>query len=146
MSTEPNAEPESPKALARRVQEEVWNEGDVDAIDDLFAPDFVQHSPWEPSELHGPEEFKRQVRDFHAAFPDLHGTVDDVIAEGNTVANRFTMRATHQGEFMGVEPTGEAVELVGTIFARVEDGKIAERWVVDDVLGFLEQLDEVEER
>ncbi|WP_265108246.1 ester cyclase [Halosolutus halophilus] len=140
MSTEAN------KTLARRMQEDVWNEGDVDAIDDLLAEDFVQHSPWEPSELHGREAFKQQIGDFHAAFPDLHGTIDDVVAEGDTVANRFTMRATHQGEFMGVEPTGNEVELVGTIFARVEDGKIAERWVVDHVLGFLEQLGTVSER
>ncbi|WP_254769025.1 ester cyclase [Salinilacihabitans rarus] len=137
---------EDHKELARRVQEEVWNEGDVDAVDDLFVEDFVQHSPWEPSELHGRDEFKEQVRSFHAAFPDLHGTVDDVIAEGDTVANRFTMRATHRGEFVGAEPTGEEVEFVGTIFARVEDGRIAERWVVDDVLGFLEDLGKIEER
>ncbi|MFC4436426.1 MULTISPECIES: ester cyclase [Natrialbaceae] len=137
---------EDNKVLARRMQEDVWNEGDVDAIDDLLAEDFIQHSPWEPSELHGRDEFKQQIRDFHAAFPDLHGTVDDVIAEGDTVANRFTMHATHQGEFMGVEPTGNEIELVGTIFARVEDGRIAERWVVDHVLGFLEQLGTVSER
>lgn len=137
---------EDSKELARRMQEEVWNEGNVDAIDDLLAEDFVQHSPWKPSELHGRDEFKAQIESFHAAFPDLHGTIDDVIAEDGTVANRFTMRATHQGEFMGVEPTGDEVELVGTIFARVEDGKIAERWVVDDVLGFLEQLGAVSER
>lgn len=137
---------EDNKALARRMQEEVWNEGNVDAIDDLLAEDFVQHSPWEPSELHGRDDFKEQIRDFHAAFPDLHGTVDDVIAEGDTVANRFTMHATHQGEFMGVQPTGNEIELVGTIFARVEDGKIDERWVVDHVLGFLEQLGTVSEQ
>ncbi|SER81228.1 ester cyclase [Natrinema salaciae] len=137
---------EDNKALARRMQADVWNEGNVDAIDDLLAEDFVQHSPWEPSELRGRDEFKRQIRDFHAAFPDLHGTVDDIVAEGDTVANRFTMHATHRGEFMGVEPTGNEIELVGTIFARVEDGRIAERWVVDHVLGFLEQLGTVSER
>lgn len=133
------------KDLARRVQEDVWNHANLDAVDDLFAEDFVQHSPWEPSELRGRDEFKEQVRTFHAAFPDLHGTVDDVIAEDDTVANRFTMRATHEGEFMGVEPTGEEVELAGTVFARVEDGRIAERWVVDHVLGFLEDLGKIEE-
>ncbi|WP_137288864.1 ester cyclase [Natronorubrum halophilum] len=140
MNTEDN------KALARRMQEDVWNEGNVDAVDDLFTEGFVQHSPWEPSELRGRAEFKEQIEAFRAAFPDLHGTIDDVIAEGDTVANRFTMHATHRGEFMGVEPTGTEVELVGTIFARVEDGRIAERWVVDHALGFLEQLGAISER
>ncbi len=128
------------------MQEDVWNEGNLDAIDELLAEDFVQHSPWKESELHGREEFKRQVEEFHSAFPDLEGTVDEVIADGDRVANRFTMRATHEGEFMGVEPTGKSVELQGTIFAHVEDGKIAERWVVDDIYGFLKQLGKVSKK
>ncbi|RBI61719.1 ester cyclase [halophilic archaeon] len=136
---------EDSERLARRMQEDVWNAGNLDAIDELLAEDFVQHSPWEASELRGREEFRRQVREFRAAFPDLEGTVDEVIADGDRVANRFTMRATHEGEFMGVEPTGKTVELRGTIFAHVEDGKIAERWVVDDVYGFLKRLGKISE-
>lgn len=134
---------ENSETLARRMQEEVWNEGDLAAIDELLAEDFVQHSPWEPSELRSREAFKRQVSEFHDAFPDLHGTVDEVIADGDRVANRFTMRGTHEGTFMGVEPTGDTVELTGTIFAHVEEGKITERWVVDDIFGFMKQLGEL---
>ena len=134
------------EALARRMQQDVWNEGNLDAIDELLAEDFVQHSTWEPSNIRGREEFKLQVADFHDAFPDLEGTVDEVIADGDRVANRFTMRGTHEGEFMDIEPTGNAVELKGTIFAHVEDGKITERWVVDDILGFLQQLGEIPDR
>lgn len=104
---------EDSEQLARRMQEDVWNAGNLDAIDELLAEDFVQHSPWEASELRGRGEFRQQVREFRAAFPDLEGTVDEVIADGDRVANRFTMRATHEGEFMGVEPTGKTVELRG---------------------------------
>ncbi|WP_227376919.1 ester cyclase [Haladaptatus halobius] len=134
------------ETLARRMQQDVWNERNLDAIDELLAEDFVQHSTWGPSKVRGREEFKRQVAAFYEAFPDLEGTVDEVIADGDRVANRFTMRGTHEGEFMDIEPTGNAVELTGTIFAHVEDGKIAERWVVDDILGFLQQLGEISDR
>lgn len=77
-------------------------------------------------------------------FPDFEATVEDVVAEGDTVAMRVTLRVTHEGEFMRTEPTGNSFEVQNTVFTRIEDGKIAERWVQPDTLGMLRQLGIVE--
>ena len=75
-----------------------------------------------------------------AAFPDLHSTVEYLIAEGDMVVSRFTMRGTHQGEFIGIPPTGKQVKVTGMVIHRFADGKIVEYWVKWDVLGMMQQL------
>jgi predicted ester cyclase len=81
---------------------------------------------------------------FLAAFPDFEATVEDIVAEGDTVAMRVTLRGTHDGPFMGVEPTGNPFEVRNMVFTRIEDGKIAERWVQPDTLSLMQQLGAVE--
>lgn len=122
------------KALLRRLFEEVWNQGNLAAVDELLAADYVLHDPAQL--IRGPEGFKAYV----SAFPDLHATIEDQIAEEDKVAMRFTVRATHKGAFQGLPPTGKQVILTGIDIQRIADGKVAENWVNLDALGLLQQL------
>jgi steroid delta-isomerase-like uncharacterized protein len=126
------------KLLADRVWEEVWHQGDLDRIEELFAPDFVRHDPGR--EIRGPEENLQFIKGFRAAFPDVHFTVLDQIAEGDRVAMRYRFQATHLGEFQGMQPTRKQVGYSGILIYRVANGKIAEQWTEFDLLGFLKQL------
>ncbi len=126
------------KLLADRVWEEVWHQGDLERIEELFAPDFVRHDPGR--EIQGPEENRQFIKGFRAAFPDLHFRVLDQIAEGDKVAVRYRFQATHLGDFQGMPPTRKQVGYSGILIYRVANGKIAEQWTEFDLLGFLKQL------
>jgi steroid delta-isomerase-like uncharacterized protein len=127
------------KAISRRADEELFNRGNLDVADELFAPDFVYHNP-AGEELRGPENVKRYAVMLRAAFPDLHQTIEDQIAEGDKVSYRWTARGTHEGEPMGIAPTGKQVTFTGIAVARLADGKIEEMWENYDALGMLQQL------
>jgi len=129
---------EQNKAVVSRFVEEVWENGNVDAIDALFTEDSILHDPTE--DVRGPEAFKTYNERYLAAFPDLQYEIRDMIAEDDKVVFRARMRGTHEGEFMGFEPTGERFDAEGIIIARIEDGMIAERWVSYDALGMMRQL------
>jgi steroid delta-isomerase-like uncharacterized protein len=132
---------EENKALARRYLEEIWDKGNVDLIDELFTTDFVRHGP--PAvegEVRGPEGFKGLVSTYHAGFPDFQVTIDDMIAEGDSVVSRWTVRGTHQGELMGNAPTGNQVTFTGYLFDRISGGKIEEEWVDYDTLHVMQEI------
>jgi predicted ester cyclase len=122
---------EENKAISNRVAEAIGR-GDLDAFDELMAPDLA-------------EEFKQNIAEIRRAFPDYAGTNVDQISEGDRVANRFVFLGTHLGEFMGVAPTGKRVEFVGNSIDRVVEGRIVESWVEVDLLGVLKQLGAVPE-
>lgn len=126
------------KALARRVPEEIATDGEFDLIEEVYAADAVEHGP--TGDVGGRGAIRESFDRFAEAFGDFSATVDDVVAEGDTVAMRLTWRGTHEGEFQGIEATGESFEVANTAFTRIEDGKIAERWVQPDTLGLLAQL------
>ena len=131
MSTEQN------KAITRRFFE-VFN---LTVVDELFTPDYVHHNPSLTPELQrGREAYKQIVNQFITAFPDLHTTVDDAIAEGDKVATRWTWRGTHKGEVMGIPATGKQVVISGVSIHRIATGKIAEGWINFDALGMMQQL------
>ncbi len=88
----------------------------------------------------GPEAFKRTRAMMYAGFPDLRWTIEETIAEGDKVAERLRARGTHEGEFMGVAPTGKRVEFEGISTVRIGEGKIAENRGMPDMLGLLQQL------
>jgi steroid delta-isomerase-like uncharacterized protein len=133
MSTEEN------KALEERSTAEVWNKGNLAVADEIFAPDVVLHGA--PPELpSGIEGIKAGVTAYRAAFPDLHLTIDDLIAEGDKVVSRWTMRATHKGELFGIPATGKQVTVTGMSISRVAGGKIAESWNSSDQLSLMQQL------
>ncbi len=132
MSTEEN------KALSRRFIEEVWNQGKLAVIDELVAPNYVDHDPTGP--IHGPEGMKQFVSMYLAAYPDTHFTIEDQIAERDTVVTRWTARGTHKGPLMGIPPTGKQVTVTGISIDRVVNGKLVEDWSNYDALGMMQQL------
>jgi predicted ester cyclase len=116
------------KALVRREQEELWNHtGNLDAAEVLFVPDHI-------------EAAKQEAADFREGFPDVVSTIEDLIAEGDKVVARWRSRATHRGEYMGIAPTGNRVEFTGISVYRIEAGKIAESWNVEDKLSLMRQI------
>jgi predicted ester cyclase len=140
-----HASTESNKAVVRRVFDDVWNQGNMAAADDLFAPTSVIHGPTAAPGQAGPGAFKQGVTDLRTTFPDLHFTVEDQIAEGDEVATRFTMHGTQKGELrMGpnapIPPTGKEVTITGIVINRIQSGKITDGWVNVDQLGALQQL------
>ncbi len=132
MSTEEN------KAIVRRWYEEGFNAHNVAIMDELFTPDFAEHIPGQANRgLAGSKEF---LAGTFAAMPDMRLTIEDMIAEGEKVVARFTATGTPQGAFMGVPPTGKAVNTSTIEIIRLEQGKIAEHWVETDMLGLMQQL------
>lgn len=130
---------ESNKAVIHRLIDEVVNGGNLEAIDDLLAPDFVNHNPL-PGIPPDREGFKQAFRSLHAAFPDLHTINSDLVAEGDRVVALRGFEGTHRGPFMGVPGTGKHVVLDGITVFRVVDGRVTERWSVLDMLGVMRQL------
>ena len=128
--------------LVRRFVDEIVNGGNYDLAEELFAETYERHDPTmgEVDGERGPAAFVGAVEPMRAAFPDLEMTVEHVIAADDTVAFRAIERGTHEGEFMGIEPTGAEVEVAGIAIHRIEDGKVAETWAVWDVFGLLTQL------
>jgi steroid delta-isomerase-like uncharacterized protein len=133
-------QPEENKTVVRRFLEEIFTAGNLELVDELFAPDYVLHDPVVPDEVSGPEGMKRYVSMYRAAYPDTHFTIEDQIAEGDEVVTRWTGQGTHEGELMGISPTGKQVTVTGIEVDRVVDGKMQETWVNYDALGMMQQL------
>src|SRR3989337_712839 len=93
-------QPEENKTVVRRFLEEIFTAGNLELVDELFAPDYVLHDPVVPDEVSGPEGMKRYVSMYRAAYPDTHFTIEDQIAEGDEVVTRWTGQGTHEGELM----------------------------------------------
>ncbi len=129
------------KALVRRFLEGVWNEGNLDLIEECVAPSYVNHDPSVEGHLPGPEVYRRAAVAFHTFFPDLHSMFEDILAEGDKVVVHGTGRFTHATEFMGVQPTGKQVTVAWICIYRVSNGQIVEQWMSSDSLGMLQQLD-----
>lgn len=132
MSTEAN------KALVRRVYEEGFNQRNWAVFDELGAPDFVVHSA--SRTMQGREAYKQYLSTEVIAFPDARFTIEDLIADGDTVVTRHTFRGTHQGSLMGILPTGKPVTVTGIAITHIANGKVVELWINDDELGLLQQL------
>jgi steroid delta-isomerase-like uncharacterized protein len=131
------------KELVHRLGVEPW-EGNIGVIDELVAPDYVGHDPSQP-DMHGPDGLKGFITAYLSAFPDGRITIDEQLAEGDLVASRWTGRGTHQGELMGIPPTGKEVTVAGITVSRVKNGKVIEEWSNWDTLGLLQQLGVVPE-
>jgi len=133
MSTEEN------KTIARRWNEEVWGKGNLAVIDELFATNFVFNYP-APEAAPDLEGYKQMVTNLCVPFADIHSTIEDMVAEGDKVAVRWTWRGIHKGEFIGIAPTGKQVAITGITILRISGGKIVEEWGEMDSLGMREQL------
>jgi steroid delta-isomerase-like uncharacterized protein len=132
--------PEDAETLVRRDPEEIWSAGRVDLIDELYHEDFVLHDPSSPESDAGREEYHEYVETYRRAFPDAEYTVDTIVADEDTVMLRYTADGTHDGELLGIEPTGKRVTVSGMEEYRVEDGAIVEMWTNYDSLGLFQQL------
>ena len=127
------------KALVRRWFQEVWNQGSSAAIDELLADNAVIHG-FGPQPLRGPAGFKPFHSAYRNAFPDVTISVDDMVAEGDRVAVRWSGTGTHTGDGLGPAATGRAIQFQGMNIVRIEGGKFVEGWNLFDQLGMLQQL------
>ncbi|MGD9694815.1 MAG: ester cyclase [Thermoleophilia bacterium] len=131
---------EAMKRFAVERVEVLFNRGELDRVEEFVTPDFVNHEAW-PGEDSGFEGFRLRLQRLREAFPDFHMTVEDVIAEGDTVAYRATISGTHRGALLGMEPTGRSFSGVQHIhFLRMRDGRASEHWASRDDLGMMHQL------
>ncbi len=133
MSTEQN------KKRIERWIEGAWNNGDLAVADEMYTADYVVHDPG-AGPIRGREALKQFVTMFRTAFPDIHVSLEDVIAEGDKLVWRYTLRGTHKGEFMGIAPTGKPVILTGCLFSRFVGDRVVEDWNHYDALGMMQQL------
>lgn len=118
---------EDGKALVRRYLEEAWNQGNVDALDELFTPELAARQ-------------KALVAAFRTGFPDWHCVIDDFVVEGDKVANRWSAKATHTGNFYGIPATGRSVVVEGITIHQIADGRIVADWSQSDQMALMQQL------
>ncbi len=130
---------EENKAVMRRIIDEIWNKGDMTTVDEHVAANWVYQSPL-GFEFKGPEGYKQFVTMFRTIFPDLHGTIDNMVAEGDKMAALLTLRGTFKGNFGNIEPTGKQLNLTFAYFFRFEGGKEVEALPFFDTLAFYQQL------
>jgi len=124
---------EENKDLVRREQAELWSHtGDLDAAEELFV-------------AYQAEAAKQEAADFRRGFPDVTSTIEDLITEGDKVVARWRSRATHRGDYMGMPPSGKEVQIMGISVYRIEEGKIAESWTVEDQFGLMQQIGAIPE-
>jgi steroid delta-isomerase-like uncharacterized protein len=118
----------------------LWQGADLAGFDDLHAPDFIDHSP--SGRTPGRAGFLAGIVELYRAFPDFHGTIEDLVVDSDSgkVAVRWTAVGTHEGTFLGIPGTGTQVDFAGIEIIRVADGKVVERWGEWDDLGLIEQL------
>jgi|SRR3990172_4633399 len=129
---------EENKAIARRYIE-LFNQGNLEGLDEVVASDVVDHYH-APGAAPGLEGLKQTLGLLRRGFPDMYVTVEDIIAEGDTVMVRGTGRGTHKGEYMGISPTRKKVTLPVIAIYRIAKGKITDRWNLADGVGMMQQL------
>jgi predicted ester cyclase len=130
--------------MRKCAYEELLNGGDLSVAEELVAPEFINHEA-PAGRDRGPESMRGVATMLRTAFPDLQFTIKELVAEGDTVAGRLTMSATHEGPLMGTPPTGRFVRQDQMHFVRFRDGKAVEHWGVRDELGMMRQLGAIPE-
>jgi steroid delta-isomerase-like uncharacterized protein len=128
---------EQHKAEVRRWFEEVWNNRRGDAIAEMLAPEARIHGP---EALFDPASFRSLHEKYLSVFPDIRFEMEDMVAEGDKVAFRWTVSGTHTGDGLGVPPTGKEVRFAGMGIVRFENGRIVEGWDSYDRMGMMQQL------
>ncbi len=131
------------KALLKRFYKEVYVDWNMETADELLSPEFISHD-WPKNGQKGPEAFRKYYKAFKKALPDAKYEVKDILADGDRVAVRWEMQGTYSEPFPGIDfaPAGQAVTLKGVAIYRIENGKLAERWVVSDLYELLKTMKE----
>ncbi len=130
-----------PETVFRRLMEEGFNQGRLEVVDELFAPNSVEHQVRRPGHpQHGPQGAKEVINSLRSSFPDLHFTIEDLIVAGDRVWARMKARGTNLGPLNGSPPTGRSFEIDVIDIVRVADGRVVEHWGVPDRLGQMMQL------
>lgn len=133
------------KATMKRFYDEVFNQGNLDSLEELCTEDIVDHES-APGMPPGREGVKAFVTMYREAFPDLHATVEDIVSEGDQAVARVSFTGTHKGELMGMPATGKSIDVSTMDMIRFEDGKAAEHWGVTDQMGMMQQLGVIPEQ
>jgi steroid delta-isomerase-like uncharacterized protein len=128
------------KKLSHRIFEEVWNNKNTAAIDELIAANYVHHDPQSPKSSDGNEGYKQLVAHYLNAFPDARFTIDQEIQEDDTAVTRWRVQGTHKGDLPTLPATNKSFSVAGVTIARAKDGKIVEGWNIWDALGLMQQL------
>ena len=131
---------EENKEIVRRFYEEVMNQGNLATLHEVMAEDFTDHGETLFGSPPNRDVLEQGIKGAHGIFPDLHVGLEDLVAAGDYVAARGTMRCTHKGEFLGVAATGNELSWKGIALFRLENGKIVERWFNSDSLSIAQQL------
>ena len=139
MGNRSNTSTEAAKAVVRRNTEEVQGRGNFDVFEDLFADDFVDHTP-QPNTTPDKDGVRRLYHTLRAAFPDFHAEIHWQTADGEIVTTYKTYHGTHQGAFLGVEPTGRGIHFETVDVMRVHNGKITDHWGVANLFSLMQQL------
>jgi steroid delta-isomerase-like uncharacterized protein len=128
------------KQRSREFIEDVWNAGNFDRIDEFVGPDFVLRDPL-LGEVRGADQLREFVQTYRRAFPDLRFSVEDEIAEGNTVVTRWISTGTHRGDLLGIAPSNQSTRTDGVTIQRYdEQGRGSEAWVNWDALGLMREI------
>ena len=131
---------EQNKSIVRRWVEGGWNGGNLGLIDELYSPNYTMHDPTLPMPITSSEAFKHFVTMYRTAFPNIHFTIENIIAEGDKVTWTFVSTGTHQGALMNIPPSGKSISVRGSVVSRFDNGKWTEDWVLLDMLTMLQQI------
>jgi steroid delta-isomerase-like uncharacterized protein len=131
---------EANKSLVRSMNDQVWNQGNLDVIDEVYAPDFVRHFLPDGSVLRGIDSFREHVRQHREAFPDWREEIQQIVAEGDLVVLHFVSTGTNAGSWRGSPATGRKIRIHEMSILRIEDGKIAEQWLLPSIFSMQQQL------
>ncbi len=128
------------KEIVRRINEEVWNKGNLELMDELYSADVVRHFLPDGSETRGLDKLRNRMRNHFKAFPDWREKIELIVAEGEFVSIHFTSTGTNKGSFLSNAPTGKQIHTNDMSIYRIVDGKIAEQWLIPDLLSLNQQL------
>ncbi len=135
---------EENKTIVNRFYQELWNERNLDVADEIFASHCLTHQLQSGAEIvsavRNPEAVKHHITEWLTGFPDLHFTVEQILAEGERVMTQSVMQGTHTGIWLGIAPTGKHLSVRLSVIHRIINGKIVEDWVLVETLGFFQQL------
>jgi steroid delta-isomerase-like uncharacterized protein len=134
------------KALVRRVVEEIWNGGNLHLIKEMVNHDFTIHFSGSGEKLRGSEQVEQFYGQLRKAFPDLHFTIENMVAEEDKVVTHWRAKGTHKGIFKGIPPTGKSIDFTAMDIDRISDGKFSECWSNIDELTLMKQLGVFPER